>query len=128
MGKRITTGAVPDVTRKLLQMQGGKCAVCGKPMTARDKPVLDHDHSTGYIRGVLHNSCNGTEGKVKAKAHFGHKGVTAEEYIIALGKYLEKHSKPQTNLIHPTHLTEAEKRAKRNKRARDLRRKKKEGK
>ena len=106
-------------------MQGGKCAVCGEPMTARDRPALDHDHTTGYVRGVLHNSCNGAEGRVKTKAHLGHKGITAEEYIIGLGKYLEKHLKPQTKLIHHTHLTAEEKRVKKNKRARVLRARKK---
>ena len=90
-------------------------------MTARDGPVLDHDHTTGALRGVLHRSCNGAEGKVKTKAHLGHKGVKPEDYVIGLGQYLEKHKKPQTQLIHPSHLTEDEKRIKRNKRARTLR-------
>ena len=125
MARRITANAVPDIVRKLLSMQGGLCGVCGLPMTARDKPVLDHDHSTGAVRGVLHNSCNGAEGRVKSKAHLGHKGVAPEDYIIGLGKYLQKHKIPQTQLIHHTHLTEEEKRVARNKRARVLRARKK---
>lgn len=125
MPRRISVSEVPDITRKLLQMQGNKCAICGNPMTARDRPALDHDHDTGIVRGVLHNSCNGAEGKVKVKAHRGHKGVSAADYIIGLGKYLEKHKKPQTKIIHHSHLTEDEKRIKRNKRARVLRARKK---
>lgn len=125
MPKKLDKSAVPDVKRRLLAMQGGKCAICGKPMTARDGAVLDHDHSTGIVRGVLHNSCNGAEGRIKSKANMGHKGVDAYTYIIALGKYLEKHSKPQTNLIHPVHKSDEEKRLLKNKRARLARAKKK---
>jgi hypothetical protein len=94
--------------------------VCGRVINPKttDGPVVDHDHTTGIIRGVLHKSCNGAEGKVKAKAHLGHKGVSAYEFLIGLGKYLELHSKPQTQLIHPSHKTDEEKRVERNKRAR----------
>jgi hypothetical protein len=125
MAKKLDSSAVPDVKRRLLVMQGGKCAICGHPMTARDVAVLDHDHSTGIVRGVLHNSCYGAEGRVKGKAHMGHKGVGAYTYLIALGKYLERHIKPQTNLIHPVHRSDDEKRLLKNKRARTARAKKK---
>jgi len=123
--KRLKANQVSDVTQKLLKMQGGKCAVCGHPMTQRDRPVLDHDHTTGFVRGVLHNSCNGAEGKVRVKAMRGHTGISPEKYIVGLGKYLEKHQKPQTQLLHPSHLTADEKRIKRNKRATVLRKRRK---
>jgi hypothetical protein len=74
---------------------------------------------------VLHNSCNGAEGRVKTKANLGHKGVSAYDYLIGLGRYLELHKTPQVNLIHPTHMTEEAKRLLRNKKAREARAKKK---
>lgn len=114
-----------SVVQLLTKKQGGKCAVCGFPFTQRDRPVLDHDHDTGRVRGVLHNSCNGAEGRIKSKAKMGHTGVSAADYVIGLGKYLELHKKPQTRLIHHTHLTEDEKRLKRNVKARKRRRAKK---
>jgi hypothetical protein len=42
----------------LARWQGGRCAICGK---VRDL-VCDHDHTTGFVRGWLCNSCNTTEG------------------------------------------------------------------
>ncbi len=124
MAKQISVTQVESVRKQLQDKQGNKCAICGKPFTSRDKPVLDHDHDTGFIRGVLHNSCNGIEGKVKTKAYMSHKGVSPHEYIIGLGKYLEHHSTPKVNLIHPTHMTEDQKRLERNRKARLARQRK----
>jgi hypothetical protein len=39
----------------LLRKQGHSCAICGE---MEEKLVLDHDHSTGQVRGFLCNSCN----------------------------------------------------------------------
>ena len=49
--------------------QNGVCPLCQKPidlktMGAGSAYVVDHDHITGEIRGVLHRGCNGAEGKV----------------------------------------------------------------
>lgn len=125
MAKQLKSNQVASVLNQLVKRQGSKCAICGKPFTQRDRPVLDHCHDTGYIRGALHNSCNGAEGRVKTKAYLGHKGVNAYDYIIGLGKYLEKHSQPQIHLIHPTHMTDDQKRLKRNAKARAARARKK---
>lgn len=125
MIRQLKTSEVASVLKQLVTKQNGVCAVCGKPFTKIDKPVLDHCHTTGFIRGALHNSCNGAEGRVKTKAHLGHKGVSAYDYIIGLGKYLEKHQKPQYQLIHPQHMTEDQKRLKRNAKAREVRAKSK---
>jgi len=40
---------------KYLLMQGNKCAICG---VAGQKLVVDHDHSTDEIRGLLCQKCN----------------------------------------------------------------------
>jgi hypothetical protein len=42
------------------EKQGNVCAICGKP----DKLVIDHDHATGKVRGLLCNACNTTLGCV----------------------------------------------------------------
>ena len=43
--------------RKLFyDAQSGICPICDKPLTG--KISLDHDHSTGEPRGLLHQSCN----------------------------------------------------------------------
>lgn len=119
--RQLKSTEVKVVREKLLQKQKGKCDVCGILIRGVDHAVLDHCHTSGVIRGVLHASCNGAEGKVKVKAMRGHKGVTPEDYIIGLGKYLEKHKEVQTQLIHPKHMTEDRKRLARNAKARAAR-------
>lgn len=125
MARQVKSSELRSIRDQLVRRQGGKCAVCGQPFTKRDDAVVDHCHDTGYIRGALHRSCNQAEGRVKTKARLGHKGVGSADYIIGLGKYLEKHQKPQFNLIHPTHMTEEQKREQRNKKARLARTRKK---
>lgn len=125
MVRKLKTTEVAAVTTALVKAQGGLCAVCGERFTNWDKPVLDHDHNTGRVRGALHNSCNGTEGRVKKIAQRGHKGVSSADFVIGLGKYLDKHQTPQTQLIHPEHKSEDQKREARNKKAREARRRKK---
>lgn len=52
----------------LLVAQRGCCAVCGSPGIAprgkRAKLNVDHDHSTGAIRGLLCHACNAALGRV----------------------------------------------------------------
>ena len=38
------------------EAQRGICPICQKPLTGRIS--LDHSHSTGEPRGLLHQSCN----------------------------------------------------------------------
>jgi len=76
---------------RLVFSQGGKCEICGMVFTKRDYAVLDHCHETGKVRGAIHNSCNGGEGKVRHKASWSHKGVSKTDFLIGLGKYLEKY-------------------------------------
>ena len=47
--------------QKLLQLQNGVCAICKKP-PGKIWLSVDHDHVTGKVRGLLHNSCNAAIG------------------------------------------------------------------
>lgn len=44
-----------DVYFEIFKSQEGKCKICKEPMT---RPMLDHDHKTGEVRGLLCSSCN----------------------------------------------------------------------
>ena len=49
---------------RLFEAQGGVCAVCGRPETIRHQSgavarlCVDHDHTTGEVRGLLCRHCN----------------------------------------------------------------------
>jgi hypothetical protein len=58
-------GITVEEYEKLLAEQDGICAICGKSETnisgksrQVDSLSVDHDHSTGEIRGLLCNNCN----------------------------------------------------------------------
>lgn len=125
--KRLTSTQVKLVRVKLAAEQGNRCALCGGQfgLKAPLDPVLDHDHVTGAVRGVLHRGCNSLLGKVENNApRYGVRDLLA--FCGGLASYLRKHMTNITGYLHPTHRTPDEKRLLRNKRARVVRAKKKE--
>lgn len=110
--------------RHLKTEQGGNCPVCGEAidLTIKGEGVIDHDHVSGEIRGVLHRSCNAVEGKVKnAVARWGGTGEDYSKiipYLEGLVAYLRQ---PGTGLIYPMHKTPDEKRDVKNLKAREAR-------
>lgn len=52
-------GITPEEYYSLLKKQGNKCAICGKKSSKEGKRfAVDHNHKTGFIRGLLCNYCN----------------------------------------------------------------------
>ena len=49
----------------MLLDQGGGCAICDSPPTEGGKLVVDHDHATGAVRGLLCGTCNSGIGMLK---------------------------------------------------------------
>lgn len=120
--RKLTYSQVAIVRLRLANAQNQRCALCGAPFgkKAPMDPVLDHDHNTGAIRGVLHRGCNSLLGKVENNApRYGVRDLFA--FGSGLQAYLVKHQVPVTDLIHPTYKTEDEKRLARNARARKAR-------
>lgn len=109
---------------RLLREQGGLCPLCKKPidLTIPKEGVLDHDHDTGRIRGVLHRSCNAAEGKISnAAARWGAKSGKYEDIVPYLASLVEYLRATPTNMLYPTHRTPDEKRDLRLAKAREAR-------
>lgn len=48
-------GITAERAADMLKEQRGECAVCSK---ANKRLVIDHDHKTGQVRGLVCDSCN----------------------------------------------------------------------
>ncbi len=112
-----------NIRDELVRKQMGKCPITKRDLRAMSKTnvVVDHDHQSGVIRAALPRAINGLEGKLTQQCiRWG--GCTNKGEIIqmlrGMADYLELHRVPQTKWLHPSHLTQAEKRAKTNKKAR----------
>ena len=117
--RRIKTTEVRPVREGLYLAQAGRCRLC-QDHIVKGEDVLDHDHGTGAIRGVLHRSCNALLGKVENNyRRHGVKNLAAWAHGVT--PYLQHHAINRTGLLHPTHKTEDEKRLRRNKLARKRR-------
>lgn len=53
-----TYGLSWDAFTALESEQGGVCAICGKAPAPGKRLVVDHDHITGALRGLLCHLCN----------------------------------------------------------------------
>jgi hypothetical protein len=45
--------------------QGGLCGLCERPNVAGRALAIDHDHTTGVVRGLLCNRCNMALGQLR---------------------------------------------------------------
>lgn len=88
-------GITPEEYALLLASQGGVCAICGNTETRTRKNrnsnefrelAVDHDHSTGLVRGILCSLCN------TGLAHFKDNIRVLKNAI----SYLEKHGALRT--------------------------------
>jgi hypothetical protein len=74
---------------EMLAEQGGVCAICG----ADDPKHVDHDHRTGWVRGILCFNCNGGLGQFRDSPEFLAgaitylKGTTWQRALIHPGVY-----------------------------------------
>lgn len=126
--RRIKAAQVPLVTAKLLAHQKYLCPICGINIrTSKKVAALDHDHTTGYIRGILCVNCNGIEGKIFNLLRRVGSHQSPDVSASNLVRYWEDHRTPKWGgLFHHTHRTEEEKRVARNKKAVVRRKKAKE--
>ena len=62
---RTKYGITLEAAHQLLEAQGGVCAICAAPLLlgvpqtlTGNEAAIDHDHTTGKVRGVLCGRCN----------------------------------------------------------------------
>lgn len=105
---------IKKVRTELLRKQHYKCPLCGHRINPIDA-ALDHCHTTGHVRRVLHKNCNSVEGRL---LHWIRrvKNVNSTDFLKNLIAYWsEDYSQ---NPIHPRHYTDVEKEILKLKRAR----------
>ena len=121
---KLARSMMRSYAHKLLKEQDGLCPLCGKEidLTIKGEGVIDHDHDTGRIRGLLHRSCNAAEGKISnAAARWGAKSSSYADIIPYLERLVLYLKAPPKNLIYPMHKTADEKKDDRNRKAREAR-------
>lgn len=99
-------------TIQQVKRQGGLCPLCGKVIdySIPKEAVIDHDHDTGEIRGILHRSCNAAEGKVaNAAGRWGAKSMQRNALLPWLKNLVAYYEKPGLKLTYYTHKTPEEK-------------------
>jgi len=69
---------------ELLKQQQGVCAVCAKPESSNKRLAVDHNHTTGAVRGLLCGACNRALGLL---ADSPTRVASALKYLIDKGHY-----------------------------------------
>jgi len=65
-----------EIYKILIEKQNGLCAICKKPETRKHKDgwvyklCIDHDHTTGEVRGLLCSNCNNGLGRFMDNVEF----------------------------------------------------------
>lgn len=113
---------IPALRDKIALSQNGFCWLCKIDLRCVTA-CLDHDHETGLIRGVLCQNCNGIEGKINNLARRAKRQGTKAKFITSVLAYWNCFEEAARMEIHPTHKTPDEKRLRRNKKAKERRKK-----
>lgn len=119
--RKLKYSEVASVREQLLLAQGGRCKLSGMPISP-DEAVLDHCHTTGQVRGVLHRGVNSMLGKIENHRRIAglSKDTDLAKMLAGVVYYLSRKEAYPT-LIYPTHKTADEKRIARNAKARKRR-------
>lgn len=110
---KVPRTAMRSYVHRWLKEQGGLCPLCGQPidLTQKSEGVMDHNHDTGEVRGILHRSCNAAEGKVaNAAGRWGAKSSSYADIVPFLENLVAYLKMPGKGMIYPTHKTPDEKR------------------
>lgn len=99
---------IPVLREKLWIEQDKKCKICNQELDATEM-VLDHDHKTGKIRGVLHRGCNVLLGAVENNRR---RNKIDDIKLVNILQNLITYTRTSRFEIHPKHISKINKRAK----------------
>ena len=95
-----TAKELKEVRKQLFDEQEGKCLLTHAEIQF-EKSVLDHDHKTDYVRGVLHRNVNSALGRIEnlytRELSWWYTG-TLSSFLKECAEYLNK--KQDTRFIH----------------------------
>ena len=74
-------GLTPEQYDAMIEVQGGRCAVCREPLDFGQQTHVDHCHATDRIRGILCHPCNIALGNARDDP----------QRLRDLADYLERH-------------------------------------
>lgn len=60
-----TYGLTLEQYEALYEAQGGACYICERAKGITKRLAVDHDHTTGYVRGLLCSTCNKFLGHIR---------------------------------------------------------------
>jgi hypothetical protein len=104
---------IKPLREQYLSEQLGLCAIC-KESVDPGEAVLDHCHTTGLIRAVLHRGCNMYIGALENNQKRNRITPSRLTNILAGFESYVTTTKP---ILHPTHKTPEERLARAKKRA-----------
>lgn len=110
--RKLARTSMPSYRKKLLAEQGGCCPLCKYPidLSIKGEGVVDHNHDTGEIRGILHRSCNAAEGKAaNAIGRWGTKVNTYPAIIEFTERLLNYWKTAGTGMVYHSHKSPEEK-------------------
>ncbi len=84
-----TYGLTLEQYEALYEAQGGSCYICRRAKGVSKRLAVDHDHKTGYVRGLLCAKCNGYLGYIRDSPEAGtrmHDYLTNPPAFEAIGK------------------------------------------
>ena len=80
-------GLTPEDYERMLESQGGVCAICGTNPKPERHLCVDHDHETNSVRALLCIGCNAGVGHFREEP----------DYMIAAAMYIVKHKESVTH-------------------------------
>jgi Recombination endonuclease VII len=95
---------IRPLREQFYQEQQGLCALCGEPIDPLEA-VLDHDHKTGLLRGVLHRGCNAYIGSMEN--NLARNKISPNRLTKILENFV-LYCQDLKPIRHPTHYTPEE--------------------